>query len=455
MKVLLTRMMLVLMLSISYSMAWAKPALTGYDSSNTIPYSLFDDSDNDKPWIQSAPVKKKTLRPATPNSLQEMQRIEALQRSLNEQQRINKEVLAGHQSEKLVLEAQITALKSEGTMAEELRDEVRHLKQALSSARSEHAKAASQIAELTTVMQGQRLLTDSNTIQYNSLKEQLNEKEQSIVLLTKQLDELKATHHQRAVESSVADITQQKKIDALQQALVLAQQHKANAEEQLNKLKSARSTAKPESHQQKLSYANGVAFADNIVNSLRAQQDLGIEPDRSMVLAGIQDAFDRKILMNSEEVSMLVSELDTKLNEKLTAQQQEFIKQEEEQRELGKKLIAKTLKRKGVKKLDGALYVVTKIGSGKKIMPASTVNILITGRLADGTVFDNSGLEKKVQRSNVKNLLPTITKILSQLSEGTKVEIVLPPEQAFGQKGVTGLIPAGATLQFDVEILND
>ncbi|WP_368732227.1 FKBP-type peptidyl-prolyl cis-trans isomerase [Serratia marcescens] len=51
-------------------------------------------------------------------------------------------------------------------------------------------------------------------------------------------------------------------------------------------------------------------------------------------------------------------------------------------------------------------------------------------------------------------MLPAITKILTKVNSGSELEIYLPPETAYGEQGVPGLIPGDATLVFNIKILN-
>lgn len=412
----------------------ASPALTGYSSDHTIPYSLFDDTETVKPWVKAPSPKKKPLRPATTLNVEQTKKLLALEQSLIEQQRVNQELLAGHQAEKQALQQQLAAHQTQQSGSQQ------------------------QLSELRTQLAAHQLLVDTQALQQSSLAIKLKEKEESIVSLSKQLEKMRA--ERQAIQEQKQPDTQQlvelkeyqDRIAELQITLLDAEKQQATMREQLTRQQALQQSAAPESHDQKLSYANGVAFASNIVQSLRAQQNLGVEPDRPMVLAGIKDAFSQRIALNSDEVAKLVTELDVTLNEKLQTQQQAQATERDKQLKAGKALIEKTKKRKGVKTLDGAYYVVIKAGKGEKLTAESSVEILLTGRLPDGKVFDNSGKENKVQRVKLDSLLPALTKVLSQLKKGSEVEVILPADKAFGYAGVDKMIPPGATLIFHIKI---
>lgn len=439
----------------------AAPELTGFSSDSTIPYSLFDDTEAVKPWVKPAPPKKKALQPATAESVQEKNKIQQLEKQLAELQRENNQAIAGHQTEKRALQEKLQALQLEKTNAESQIKQLDALRQKLSEAQSSHSASEQQLSELRTQLAAHQLLVDTHALQHASLTDKVTEKEQQILALNKTLEaqkgEIVALQAQAKMpdEKQLAALKQhQDKISELEGSLADAEKQKTAMQAQLAKQQAMQQSAAPESHEQKLSYANGVAFASSIVQSLRAQQNLGVVPDRPMVLSGIKDAFSQRVALNGEEVEKLVSELDDTLNQKLQAQQTTRATEREKQLKAGNALIEKTKTRKGVKTLDGAYYVVSKNGKGEKLTPESTVDILLTGRLPDGTVFDSSGRDKKVQRIKLDSLLPTLTKVLSQLKRGSEVEVILPADKAFGDEGVENLIPPGATLIFDIKINN-
>ncbi|QCP60196.1 FKBP-type peptidyl-prolyl cis-trans isomerase [Pantoea sp. SO10] len=460
MKPLFTRSLIGLAVAATLwsSASQAAPALTGYSSDHTIPYSLFDETEAAKPWVKAPPPKKKPLRPATTHNVEQTKKLQVLEHSLNEQQRINKELLAGHQVEKQALQQQLQALETDKATVETQREQLESLRQQLAEHQSQQSGSQEQLSELRAQLAAHQLLVDTHALQQSSLEGKLKEKEESVIALSNQLEEVRAETQALKAQKQhdtqqLAELKQhQDRIAELEINLQDAEKQQAAMREQLTKQQAMQESAAPESHEQKLSYANGVAFASNIVQSLRAQQNLGVEPDRPMVLAGIKDAFSQRVALNSDEVAKLVTELDGTLNEKLQAQQQTQATEREKQQKAGNALIEKTKQRKGVKTLDGVYYVVNKVGKGEKLTEESTVDILLTGRLSDGTVFDNSGKENKVQRVKLDSLLPALTKVLSQLKKGSEVEVILPADKAFGDAGVENMIPPGATLIFDIKI---
>ena len=393
----------------------AAPPLTGYNSENTIPYSLFDDTEKKQSWIKPPVTRSPALRPATTGLVKENQRVQALEKSLSEQQSTYKEALDKHLREIQSLQNQLRSSEADRTAMAEQREKLDALQRALTEAQVQHENSDQELAELRTKVAAHQMLEDSRAITQSTLAEQLKEKEASVLEMAKQIELLEADKN----------------------VLVEKQQ-----------------TPKPQTREQKMSYANGVAFASDIVRILRTQQEVGIEPDRPMVLAGLKDAFGQSIALQKDEIVELVSDLDRQLNEKVADQQQQQMKTVSKQKKVGEALIKETQKRAGIKEMDGAYYFIVKKGEGAKLSADSTVEMLITGKLADGTVFDKSGEQNEVQQLKIDALLPTVSKILSQNNVGSELEIILPPELAFGEQGAEPLIPPGATLVLKIKIIN-
>ncbi|MCX5574642.1 FKBP-type peptidyl-prolyl cis-trans isomerase [Enterobacter sp. E-TC7] len=393
----------------------AEPALTGYNSDNTIPYSLFDDTEKKQPWIKPPVARTPSLRPATTGQAKENQRVQALEKSLSEQQRLYKETLDKHAGEVQSLQNKLSSSEVDRDAMTAQREKLDALQRALAEAQAQHDNSDRELAELRAKVAAHQMLEDSRAITQSAFADRLKEKEDSLLAMSQQIEALKAENN------------------------VLTEKQQA---------------VKPQTREQKISYANGVAFASDIVRVLRSQQEVGIEPDRPMVLAGLKDAFGQRIALPKDEIAELVSDLDRQLNEKVAEQQQQQIQTASQQKKLGEELIKKTQNRPGMKEMDGAYYFVIKKGEGAKLSADSTAEMLITGKLADGTVFDNSGELNEIQQLKIDTLLPAVSKIISQSNVGSELEIILPPEQAFGEAGAQPLIPPGATLVLKIKIIS-
>ena len=99
-----------------------------------------------------------------------------------------------------------------------------------------------------------------------------------------------------------------------------------------------------------------------------------------------------------------------------------------------------------------AAVKVDTIAAGKGPHPTDDDVVLINyvGRLADGTVFDQS---QQPTPMAVSGVVPGFAQGLKQMEKGGKYHLTIPPQLGYGSKA-SGPIPANSTLLFDVELVD-
>jgi FKBP-type peptidyl-prolyl cis-trans isomerase FklB len=97
-----------------------------------------------------------------------------------------------------------------------------------------------------------------------------------------------------------------------------------------------------------------------------------------------------------------------------------------------------------------------KEGDGKaKPTASSTANVTYTGKLMDGTVFDSTDKNGgKPIELNLSGVIKGWTEGIQLMSKGAKYRFYIPSELAYGDNGAGGVIPPGAALIFDVELVD-
>lgn len=108
-----------------------------------------------------------------------------------------------------------------------------------------------------------------------------------------------------------------------------------------------------------------------------------------------------------------------------------------------------------VKTASGLEYYVLRAGAGAAPLPGQTVAVHYTGWMEDGTKFDSS-----VDRGQLFTFAVGASKVIKGWDEGVSTmkvgelrQLRVPAALAYGDKGAGGMIPPGANLIFDVELV--
>jgi len=188
----------------------------------------------------------------------------------------------------------------------------------------------------------------------------------------------------------------------------------------------------------KLSYSLGMEMGENLRKN-------GIEIDQAIYQQGIKDALSgEKTLLTEQEASEVIA-----------AYQKEWLKTYAEKNKAeGEAFLAKNKKKEGVKTLpDGLQYKVITDGKGKKPKVTDTVTVNYRGTLVDGTEFDSSYKRGQPASFPVNGVIKGWTEALQLMKEGSKWELYIPANLAYGEQGRQG-IPPNSVLIFEVELIS-
>jgi cyclophilin family peptidyl-prolyl cis-trans isomerase len=103
---------------------------------------------------------------------------------------------------------------------------------------------------------------------------------------------------------------------------------------------------------------------------------------------------------------------------------------------------------------NGIYYKTTKEGSGNKIGGRKNVACEYKGYLVDGRVFDQSKGRGPLEFvTDGGQMIPGFDIMVQDMKVGEKRTIVIPSDLAYGPNGIPGVIPGGAYIAFDVELV--
>jgi FKBP-type peptidyl-prolyl cis-trans isomerase FklB len=193
-----------------------------------------------------------------------------------------------------------------------------------------------------------------------------------------------------------------------------------------------------------LSYAIGVSTARNLIKD-------GVEINPAVVLQGIQDAVDNKrTLMSEQEIRSAMSGLVGEMRQKMAANR---VEAEAANKKRGDEYRAAFSKQPEAKSLgNGVLYKVAKAGSGAKPGEDDMVVVAYRGTLTNGFEFDATP-EGKPATMKLSQLINGWKEALKTMPVGSRWTLVIPPQLAYGVRGVGNDIGPSETLVFDVELL--
>lgn len=196
----------------------------------------------------------------------------------------------------------------------------------------------------------------------------------------------------------------------------------------------------------KISYALGMSIAQSLAQS--GITELNTDDFAAAVkacLAGEKPALD------AAEASSILD----KFFEELQASEQEKIAEYSKiVKKDGEDFLAANAKADGVVVLPSGLqYKVLKEGSGRKAGATDTVRCDYEGRFINGTVFDSSYKRGVPAEFGVNRVIKGWTEALQLMPEGSKWELYVPYDLAYGEAGAQGAIPPFATLIFTVEVI--
>jgi FKBP-type peptidyl-prolyl cis-trans isomerase FklB len=193
------------------------------------------------------------------------------------------------------------------------------------------------------------------------------------------------------------------------------------------------------------SYSIGYQFGENVKKQ-------GMDIDLQTYMVGIRDALaGKEPLMSPEEIREILADLQKKI---FAARQLQLREKAAKNLEEGKAFLTENARKEGVKTLPSGLqYKVITEGAGASPKAGDTVTVHYRGTFVDGTEFDSSHKRGGPATFQVDGVIKGWTEALQMMKEGSKWELFVPSELAYGQRGM-GRIPPYSTLIFEVELIS-
>ena len=199
------------------------------------------------------------------------------------------------------------------------------------------------------------------------------------------------------------------------------------------------STPAPETEDQKALYALGVHLSRQL-----AVFDLTPEELKYVQLGMADAAAGKKLAAEPEAYTQKLARLA----------QDRMTKATEKQKALARPFLEKAAAEKGAQKTaSGLIYTEIKAGTGAQPGAANVVKVNYVGTLIDGREFDSSIKHGQPAEFPLDRVIPCWREGIGMMKAGGKAKLVCPSELAYGDKGSPPVILGGATLVFEVELL--
>jgi FKBP-type peptidyl-prolyl cis-trans isomerase FklB len=215
------------------------------------------------------------------------------------------------------------------------------------------------------------------------------------------------------------------------------------------KTATAAKTATPltlKTEKEKFSYALGM----NIGTGMK-RQSVAVDP--AILARGLKDSLaGGKTLMTEDEARATLKQMQDEMRQKQQAKMQE---EGAANKKVGDAFLAANKSKEGVVTLPSGLqYKILKEGTGPKPASSDSVVCNYKGTLIDGKEFDSSYKRGQPATFPVTGVIKGWTEALQLMPVGSKWQLFVPSDLAYGERGAGADIGPGATLIFEVELMS-
>ncbi|MCU7506838.1 peptidylprolyl isomerase [Klebsiella quasipneumoniae] len=193
-------------------------------------------------------------------------------------------------------------------------------------------------------------------------------------------------------------------------------------------------------------YAIGASMGTEALNVLTTRRTQGVNVDAGLVLQGIEDAFSGQLRLGEQARNKALFDISQQVFQNLNKIEQKNIS-------AGQKYQQAFARKKGVVFKEGVYSRIDYPGKGK-ISGNDLVTVVIKEMLTDGKVINDMETKDQALTQKLDAYPPVFRGPLKRLQNHGSVTLVVPPDKAYGSKGLPPKIPPGATMVYSVRIVD-
>ncbi|MFW2969219.1 FKBP-type peptidyl-prolyl cis-trans isomerase N-terminal domain-containing protein [Serratia marcescens] len=373
----------------------------------------------------------------------------AWQEKLTAAQTANDKARQRYEQDKQAAAAELAQQKAEAAKATgELQQQLVLRQKELDEQRQQ---AERQEKSLKTALEQQKAEAAKATGELQQQLAQLQEKNKTQTEQAKALAQRLATAVAESEKSTLqlAKTTEQAKKNAL--ALADANQTQQALREELDGLRSrakwlpdAQALEKKPAQQ---SYAAGVALGRDIQTMLAERKNWGINPDKTVLLAGVIDTFNGHYQLSDAQLTRALAESEKAVND---ARNQAA----KVQTSKGEAFVTEFKKIKGTQKSPAGFWYRIDYAGDEAIKENARVDIVVKESLTDGSVIQDMDRSGKVMSQPLSAYPPLFREAIGHLKNHGSLTMVVPPALAYGETGYAPQIPPNATMVYELRIVD-
>ncbi|VEI61893.1 FKBP-type peptidyl-prolyl cis-trans isomerase fkpA precursor [Serratia fonticola] len=192
-------------------------------------------------------------------------------------------------------------------------------------------------------------------------------------------------------------------------------------------------------------YAAGVSLGEEILQMQAERSRWGVNTDKQLILAGISDTFAGERRLADDVLNAALSGAEKEVN---TAREKTLAGQAKS----GGDYLATFKQDKLVKQAESGFWYKIDYAGDTAIAAGASVDVVVKEMLTDGTVIQDMDASGATLSQPVEDFPPLFKEAISLLKNHGSMTLVVPPAQAYGEKGYPPKVPPNATMVYQLRI---